>query len=217
VTRDVLSSSVIRRLRGLLEAVAPSRITRRRDFNCAFQDSASWDERALEAVLMLRTYLALEPAARLVIGDFGAGNERLRDVLERELPDAHEYHAFDVAPQLPTTTRIDLARDTPAHSFDVVFCLGVLEYFRDPAELLARIGSVARLVIFSYVVADGFDPLSRRQRRARGWLSDLTAPAIDRELSRIGLRSLSVRLTNRDRTRLWLVQATPDSPTDSRH
>jgi hypothetical protein len=210
VTRDEASSRAAQALVRLIGALLPSRLARRRrDFNCAFQDSATWDERASEAVAVLRTYLESyhEPAGTLVIGDFGAGNERLRAVLDGELRGAHEYHAFDVAPQLPTTTRIDLATETPNGHFDVVFCLGVLEYFREPAEVLSRIASVSRLVVFSYVVADGAEPLSRRQRRARGWLSDLTAAGMDGELARIGLRSRAVRLTNRDRTRLWLVES----------
>jgi hypothetical protein len=217
VTRGVLSASV-RRVTWLIGAYLPSRLVRRRrDFNCAFQDSATWDERASESEAMLRTYLSAhqEPAATLVIGDFGAGTERLRGVLERALQCAHEYHAFDLVPQQPTTTRIDLATETPAGPFDVVFCLGVLDYFQKPADLLSRIGSVSQLVVFSYVVVDGAERLSRRERRARGWLSDLSAGELDRELERIGLRSRAVRLTNRDRTRLWLVESAVDRPIDA--
>ena len=214
MTRGVLSTSV-RRVVRLIGASLPSRLTRRRrDFNCAFQDSASWDERASEAVAMVRAYLTSqqEPAATLVIGDFGAGNERLRGVLERGLQCAHEYHPFDLVPQQATTTRIDLATETPAGPFDIVFCLGVLDYFQKPADLLSRIGSVSQLVVFSYVVVDGAERLSRSERRARGWLSDLSAGEMDRELERIGLRSRAVGLTNRDRTRLWLVERAGDQP-----
>lgn len=202
--------SAVREIARHVQATVRSRLSRRRtDFNCAFQDSPSWDERATEAVAMLRTYLysGRQPAATLVIGDFGAGNERLRDVLEHELTQSSEYHPFDLAPQLPTTIRIDLAADTPPGSFDVVFCLGVLEYLRDPVELLSRIGAISHLIVFSYVVADGAERMSTRQRRARGWLSDLTVAEMDREIMRLGLRSLAVRHVNRDRTRVWLIES----------
>jgi len=210
VTKGSAKWSAVREIARHIQATVPSLLNRRRsDFNCAFQDSPSWDERAAEAVAMLRTHISStrQPAAALVIGDFGAGNERLRGVLEHELQQPIEYHAFDLAPQRPTTVRIDLATDTPPGSFDVVFCLGVLEYLRDPIELLSRIASISRLIVVSYVVADGAERLSTRQRRARGWLSDLTIAEMDRELMRLGLRSRAVGNVNRDRTRIWLIES----------
>jgi polysaccharide pyruvyl transferase WcaK-like protein len=179
-----------------------------RDCNCGDQLSSSWDERAEAAVSLLRSSVTMRgPAERaLVIGDFGAGNERLRGILSGALSFPHEYHAFDLFPQLSTTTRIDLEDETPALHFDVVFCLGLLEYLHDPSEFLGRLARVCRVAVLSYVLFDGAERLSVEERRARGWLSDLTRDDMVAELLRAGFGQQDFVAVNRGRTGIWLVE-----------
>src|SRR5829696_772201 len=98
------------------------------DFNCADQQSPSWQERAVVAVDLLRESLAGDPhtSAPLTIADFGAGNERLRDVLAERLGRTHTYHPYDLQPQQPTTASMNLAAELPDRRFDAIFCLGLV-------------------------------------------------------------------------------------------
>src|SRR6266849_6474183 len=68
------------------------------NFNCADQESSSWEERGILAVDLLRNRLVSRGSTRqpLVIGDFGAGNERLRRILGEQLGVPHEYRGYDL-------------------------------------------------------------------------------------------------------------------------
>jgi colanic acid/amylovoran biosynthesis protein len=179
-----------------------------RNFNCGDQLSSSWDERAVAAVSLLRSSVSTPSGAEqtLVIGDFGAGNERLREILSTALTVPHEYHAFDLCPQRVSTTKIDFETQTPAGYFDAVFCLGLLEYLHDPSEFLGRLTRVCRVAVVSYVLFDGEERLSVRERRARGWLSDLNREDMEAELRLAGFSPKHFATANRGRTGIWLVE-----------
>jgi hypothetical protein len=173
------------------------------DFNCAAQDSPSWDERAAVAVELA----AGLPWGGLVrIADLGAGNERLRGVLSESLQVQHSYEAYDLRPQQATTRPLDVEVELPGGPFDLVFCLGLIEYLADPGDFLQRLSAVCRHAVASYVIADGAERLSRRQRRARGWRTELTRESFESLLH----ESFEVRgnaITNRGRTCVWLGES----------
>lgn len=197
-----------------------------RGFNLDLQDSPRWDERAETAVdLLVRHRSELDeigsPAA-IRVADFGCGNERLRDVLARRLARPHAYQGYDLRVQTPAAIAMDLARELPTTAFDVVFCLGLLEYIEDLEWFLRRLRPRCRLAVVSYVVADAPVPLSRRQRRARGWRSDHTRAGLDQELVRCGFVRRDFALCNQERTGVWVVSSAPrplaaGSPAAMRH
>jgi Methyltransferase domain len=181
-------------------------------FNCQWQDAPSWDERAVQAVSLLsRHLLKTNPTGPLSIADFGAGNERLRRTLDAELDLVHKYHAYDVRPQKATTTQIDLANEFPTQHFDVVFCLGLLEYVADIPDFLTRLARVCDAAVLSYVVLDGSERLSTDERSARGWRSHLTHNQLESEFEHAGFASVDFVSVNRGRTGIWFTETLKSS------
>ena len=135
------------------------------DFNCAAQDSPSWDERAAVGADLA---VALPWTGRIRVADLGAGNERLREVLTERLDVPLLYEPYDLRPQQASTRQLDVEQELPEGPFDIAFCLGLMEYLRDPHDFLHRLSTVCRYAVPSYVIADGAERLSARQRRARG-------------------------------------------------
>lgn len=177
------------------------------DFNCAAQDSPSWDERAAVAVDLAAT-LPWPEGVRVT--DLGAGNERLREVLSERLT-VSLYEPYDLRPQQASTRQLNVEEGLPDGPFDIAFCLGLIEYLRDPGDFLHRLTAVCRYAVASYVIADGAERLSTRQRRARGWKSDLSRASFESLLD----DSFAVRgheMTNRGRTSVWLAESRRAKP-----
>jgi hypothetical protein len=124
--------------------------------------------------------------APLEIADFGCGNERLRLVLNAKLGRAFDYRGYDLRPQSSTVEYLDVGRELPRRSFDVIFCLGLVEYVPDVEALAQRLKhSCARLIV-SYMIADPTVGLARYERRARGWRHSHTREGIEMIFKRTG-------------------------------
>jgi hypothetical protein len=173
----------MRRLRTLgdsLEAFGGSVLYRtdvlvgsRRRFNCQTQHRTTWDERAHGAVALLRCASGSQHWPDLLrIADLGCGNQRLRQCLSQGLGRPFEYVGYDLLPQSEDVVRLDVERELPSYGFDIVFCLGLLEYLRDVGSFARRLREVCRFAVTSYVVANRAGGLSRAQRRRHGWRTD---------------------------------------------
>jgi SAM-dependent methyltransferase len=174
-------------------------------FNLDLSGSPSWDERAEAAATLLMAAERSLPTDTLRIADFGCGDERLRRVLADRLSQPHRYQGYDLLPQRETVVEIDLTRSLPDEEFDVVFCLGLLEYIDPLAPFLARLHGRYPAALVSYAVADPPKPLRRWQRRSRGWRNHYTAAALEGEFDRVGFVRSDFCLTNQGRTGLWLL------------
>jgi SAM-dependent methyltransferase len=180
-------------------------------FNLDLIASPRWDERAEAAVGLLAAHLRTLSSASgaLRIADFGCGDERLRRVLEHRLPRPHEYQGYDLLPQRETVVELDLSRSLPEVGFDVVVCLGLLEYIDPLAPFLARLQQRYPAAVVSYALYDAPQPLRKRERRARGWRSDYSAAALEREFDDSGFLRRDFCLTNQGRTGVWLLLSQP--------
>jgi trans-aconitate methyltransferase len=189
-------------------ATLPPLRRRRERFNLHQQASASWHWRAERSVEMWLQSAPDVPEGRpLAVADLGAGNERLRTVLADKVDRAFAYHGYDLQPQRPTVRRIDLRSALPDRRFDVVFCLGVLEYLPDVAQFLERLHHVTPVAVVSYTVADAPERLSAADREARGWQTNYAREQLS-ELSRqAGWSTRDFSLIDRDRTGIWLWEA----------
>jgi SAM-dependent methyltransferase len=179
-------------------------------FNLDSIGSPRWDERASAAVELLSKHAP--PPARerpLRVADFGCGDERLRRTLESDFAGRVDYVGFDLLPETESVVPIDLRRELPRRPFDVIFCLGLLEYVDDPPTFLQRVRTQypEALVVVSYAIYDSPRPLRRRERRARGWLTDYTRARFGRELHGCGFASLDETSVNEGRTGLWLLRS----------
>jgi len=201
------------RPQSLLPESARLWLRRQRDgrFNLRRQDD--WSQRAHDAV-RLWTQLRADSTgehARLQVADFGAGNERLRSILQAELAAPHDYRPFDLNPQRETTRRLNVLDGLPAQRFDLAFCLGLLEYVPLDNPLLARLRETCGSVVVSYVVTDSPLQMTRRQREAAGWVSHLSSAQVEAEFEARGFVSAGHCRTDNDRTALWLWDRGPGS------
>jgi hypothetical protein len=200
--------SLLDRVLGAVEARR-----RRRSFNTQDQASRAWDDRAVAAVGLLAAAPAIIPVGeRLRIADLGAGNQRLRSVLQAELGAPFEYHAYDLRPQAQDVQRIDVEKAMPELRFDVVFCLGLLEYLRDLESFARRLRTTCGHAVVSYVITDPPGSLSPDERRRRGWLTDFARADLERLFGECGHVREASTLTNAGSTALWLWSTSWNAP-----
>src|SRR4029079_6968151 len=127
-----------------------------RSFNLHESRCATWGGRAETAANLWTSYVersGQRPPTLWEIADIGCGDEKLRGPLERAGL-AIRYHGYDKLPQTRTCQPLDLVHDVPDRTFDLAFCLGVMEYLPDPAQFLRRLRSVTPRLVVSYVIAD---------------------------------------------------------------
>jgi hypothetical protein len=194
-------------LTGLFSPTSP--LTRkgraRRRYNCEKQ--SEWDDRAETAVaLLIDHHDAWRPAPRhpVAIADFGAGNERLRPLLESQLAGEVEYHPYDLHPQLPTTQRLDVSQGLPDRTFDLGICLGLLEYLPSIPGLAGHLHTRCRFVLVSYVASDSPVAIPYDDRVRHGWTTHLTAAEIEEAFGEAGFSSLGHGTSDGTATALWL-------------
>jgi hypothetical protein len=177
-------------------------------FNLDDASSPRWEERAETAVELLVANahaLRSDRSRDLRIADFGAGDQRLRRVLAARMEVPYSYTAFDIRPQTDSVVEIDLSRELPDGDFDVVACLGLLEYLEDAAAFLGRLAARYPAALVSYSIVDHPNPLMRRQRRSRGWRTHYTSAQFECELADAGFARVGFRLVSQGRTGIWLV------------
>jgi hypothetical protein len=194
-------------LAGLLSPT--SRLTRqgraRRRYNCERQ--SEWDDRAEKAVALLKEHRkewVPESGRPAEIADFGAGNERLRSLLESRLDGEVAYHPYDLHPQLPTTQRLDIAQGPPDQDFDVAICLGLLEYLPSVPHLARHLQATCRFVLTSYVTSDSPGAMPYEDRLRHGWTTHLPSGKIEEAFSEAGFRPVGRAHAEGTITTLWL-------------
>lgn len=182
---------------------------RRGPFNLGDQDAREWHDRAEAAVelfIAAADTIRPEPGEVMRIADLGCGSMHLHEVIARRLGRPFRYRGYDLLPQAPSVDQIDLRRELPSAAFDVAFCLGLLEYLDDVSDFLGRLRERCRVGVISYALADAPVPVSPRQRRAFGWVSDYTRAQLEREFDRQGLAIRASTLVADGRTCIWVIE-----------
>jgi len=142
-----------------------------------WQSSASvqgrWVARARLAAMLV-------PSGNSVL-DLGAGGMAVGNYL---LPSCR-YTPSDVVKRREDCLVVNLDDMTtfPEDRFDTVLMLGVMEYLRNPAEVLARIAKTAPRLVMSYCI--GTDE-ALAYRRAHGWINDFDEVGLRALLQRAG-------------------------------
>jgi hypothetical protein len=178
-------------------------------FNLDDIASPAWEERAQVAAALLASHLDSLGAALdrpLRIADFGAGTERLDPILAATLSQPYTYAPFDLIPQSARVGQLDVSRTLPEGDFDVVFCLGLLEYIEALEALFDRLALRYPTLVLSYVLYDAPLRLTRFERRWRGWLTHYERAEMEAEFARRGLAIEDVALTNGGSTAVWLLR-----------
>lgn len=180
----------------------------RRRFNCGKQ--AEWDERASTAIALLaatREVWEGRTGAPISAADFGAGNERLRPLLQGVLGEDLDYHPYDLHPQRSTTARLDVSQGLPERGFDLAVCLGLLEYLPSVTALAQELARGCRFALVSYVTADSPVAISRDDRLQHGWTTHLRGEEIEDAFAAAGFRSAGTRRSDGEATTIWLWAA----------
>jgi hypothetical protein len=179
-------------------------------FNTSKQDRESWQQRSSDAVsLWVESRGSWQPPGQraMRIADFGAGNGRLRGLLAARLPIPHVYLPFDLHPQTPTTVRLNLEEEMPDEAFDLVFCLGVLEYLSSVSAFVGRLSTRCRFALVSFVYVGSAFPGGLSERKALGWRAHLDRQQLDHEFEQHGFSPVAMRTMSDGQTGLWLWAA----------
>jgi hypothetical protein len=204
---------VLDHVRGALGRWRRVSVGEARRYNVAKQER--WRPRAEAAVDM---WLADGPQrsraeSPLRVADFGAGNEVVGRLLAERAPYPIQYAAYDLHPQQPSTTRLDVRDGLPAGTVDVAFALGLIEYLPDTDPILERLAAHARHLVVSYVE---FDEARKPvvERAALGWVRHQTGTELDQALARTHLVELARRTTDAGETSLRLLRSSGHRPAD---
>jgi hypothetical protein len=191
------------------------RVPRQARFNTERQHFETWQERAEDAVALWLEHRGSwrpESGRGLRIADFGAGNERLRQVLRERLDGPFAYFPYDLHPQRRTTIKFNVLEDTPAHPFDLVFVLGLFEYLPPGNTFLERLGSSCRDAVVSYVFVGSSFSGGLPEREALGWRAHDDRETFERSFTDQGFTRLGFRTTNQSQTGLWVWEHAAGPP-----
>jgi hypothetical protein len=180
-----------------------------RRFHCEEQSSPVWLARAEDAVSLWNAHESrLLPRGNdpLIVADIGAGDEKLRRILNRQPHRPVRYYAFDLYPQRRTTKRLDVTRGLPGQ-FDVCFCLGLLEYLPPEVPCLDHLRTACDFVVVSFAFADGSPPLARSERTQLGWVRHDSRASFEARFVAHGFKKEAFRLTVAGEQGLWLWSA----------
>jgi SAM-dependent methyltransferase len=178
-------------------------------FNCDYQNAENWQiraENAVEILLANTSIILVNQKDGIKIADFGCGNERLKPLLMAKLGNEIDYYGYDLEPQLKSTYKINLEYEIPELKFDVIFCLGLLEYVTNLENLFANISQICNFAIVSYVTCDSgayntSDILNNK------WQHHYSCQEIEMKFQTSQLTRKYFKLTDKGKTGLWLVQS----------
>jgi SAM-dependent methyltransferase len=204
-----LVKNLISRLANILQKIGFGQAVRSRRFNCHEQDSESWELRAQCATSLWLELLAEDCISNdtvVQVADFGCGDEKLRKILAARLGQTFAYHGYDSYPQAASVEHLDLEKGMPAAHFDVVFCLGLLEYLGDLDSFLERMRRVCRYAVVSFVISDS-GAYSEQDARRRGWVSAYSRDQLANKLTHSGFLIRKFVLTNENKAGLWALES----------
>ena len=123
--------------------------------------SKSWDSRTEQIAKLI--------GAGTSVIEFGAG----RLVLKEYLPNSCTYTPSDLVDRGNGTIICDLNSDVlpQIKLFDYAVFSGVLEYVNDVPRLISHLSNYVDAIVVSYAATD----LSKKNRRAKGWVNDFSS------------------------------------------
>ena len=176
-------------------------------FNCDSQNAESWHIRAESAVdmlLMLDTSFISQN--KLKIADFGCGNERIKNILTRKLGNKFDYYGYDLYPQQESTYKMDISKNMPQLKFDVIFCLGLLEYLQNLNNVFLNLSRVSKFFVISYVISDS-KIYSQADVSQKQWLHHYSIKELESKLLNSNLVKKCYQTIGNGKTGLWLFES----------
>jgi SAM-dependent methyltransferase len=157
--------------------------------------------------LLLMSPLVRSNSKAIRIADLGCGNERLYAILNARLRRPFGYKGYDLHPQSERVTRLDVDREMPGETFDVVFCLGLIEYLRDAEMFAQKLRHTTHVAIVSYAITDAATASTSPERRRLGWRTDYTRADLEKIFEATGFERGGFQTVLNGTTGLWLWRA----------
>ena len=179
-------------------------MTNRAPFNCNDQTAASWTQRAVVAVNLIKN-IELKNKHQLSVADIGCGDQKLRSALLAQGVDCH-YCGYDLLPQSSEVTQFDVRSDALPHEHDVLVMLGVIEYLDALPGVLPSLSRQAPYLVVSHVIRKD-DTYSPQKRAELGWLNHLSQDEIEQLLSASGYIVLDRQLDTEGKTMLFMCES----------
>lgn len=137
-----------------------------------------WPERLEVALEICKKHLLIDDMSELQIADYGCGKQTLR----RIIPSVWKYTPYDYCSRSADTIVCNFNNnEMPKGRFDVIFCMGVLEYLASPYALILHAIKNSSYVVLSY---SGFTTQERRD--LQGWVNNLRLSEIEEFISTNG-------------------------------
>ena len=173
-------------------------------FNLQGQNSEQWLNRAEIAVSFLRSIKFPTGNKILKIADLGCGDRKIEYYLQKANFN-FEYTGYDIMPQRDDIRAINLNEELPNQSFDVIFCLGVLEYINNIDIFLGGVREIAEYLVLSYTVADS-GRYKKEELQKYGWQHHYRINEIDHICEKNGFTKKKFMLIDHNRIALWLLK-----------
>ena len=115
----------------------------------------------------------IEKDCKYRIADYGSGQQTLKRLIKNDW----EYYPYDYYKRTSDTVFVNFNEELPTQKFDIIFCLGVLEYLDAPYKLLENIINNSRFAVLSY---SGFTTMKRRKEN--GWKNNLNLEEFEKKI-----------------------------------
>ena len=125
----------------------------------------------------------------LRVADFGAGNERLRDVLSDRLGQSFSYFPYDLHPQRPTSVKLNLLEETPPEATTSCSHSACSSTCRPRTISSTRLRSRCRFALVSFVFVGSAFAGGLSEREALGWQAHDDREGFERRFGRARVRS----------------------------
>jgi hypothetical protein len=173
-------------------------------FNLKDQKGKGWEERA-DAAAGYLSELNINTSAPIRIGDFGCGNKKLLKYIDKKI--IFEYKGFDLLPQSSDVQKCDFKTEVPNENFDVVFCLGMLEYLDDIPGFLNKVSQKTNNLILSYIHYEQIISEKDYEQtiKEKGWKYLSPSTEMEDNFTKLGFQVKNKKLINNNKTVLWCL------------
>jgi hypothetical protein len=179
-------------------------LRRGKPYNLSDQAARSWRDRAAMASTLTAMIHPVPEVLRVV--DIGAGDQKLKEVLERSF--RISYSGYDILPQSGQVTPWNVENGLPPDLGDVLYALGLLEYLTSLQGVFDQIAERGRHFIFSYVTSDG-GKYSDSHRERLGWKTNHSIHEIESMLATANLTIVKRVEMKSDFYTMWLIKSEP--------
>lgn len=195
-------SSVKGYARRMLFIKIKSILSKGKIFNLSDQRSDKWTSRAVAAIGLLQA-ATVEPW--VTVADLGCGDQKIKTLLVKNGYSGFHYQGFDLVPQKNDVIPMDFNHGQIDTSYDIVFCLGLIEYLDNIKAFLTSLKRNAKHVVLSSVVSDK-GLYSQEDVRNRGWKNYLSQDELEHVFTEIGFTIAEKRILDSGVTRLYLLK-----------